>query len=311
MKDNFNREIDYLRISLTERCNFKCIYCMPDGCELAPDILSELEYKNIIRSFRELGIKKVRFSGGEPLLSPYLENLISYSKELGIEDIALTSNGLGLSKRLENLKELGLKRVNISLDTLREERFNSITKSKAFHDVMKSIEMAERLEMELKINCVLIKGINEDEIVDLLEFTKNRNLEIRFIELMPIGQGKLYKGVTPKEVLETLPNLRFISRRTGNTEGYYQRDGYKGKISFINPLSCSFCDYCSRVRLTSRGTIKLCLHSKEEIDLKPFLGEIEGLKKYIEKIIIEKPEKHHMVEEGKSNSEKFMYQIGG
>lgn len=278
---------------------------------MTPDILKEEDYKTIIQAFKEMGIKKIRFSGGEPLLSPYLENLIEYSKCLGMEDIAITSNGFGLSKRIRTLKEKGLTRINISLDSLDEKKFNSITKSLGFKEVMETIYQAPKLEVSLKINCVLIKGINDNEILDFLEFTRDNDVEIRFIELMPIGQGKAYTGITPMEILKTLPPMSFYPKRTGNTEGYYQRDGYLGKISFINPISCTFCDHCSRVRLTSRGTIKLCLHSRDEIDIKEFLQDGEELKRYIREIIAIKPEKHTLVEEGKSDSEKFMYQIGG
>lgn len=313
MKDRFNREIDYLRVSLTEKCNFRCIYCMPEGTEISrcTDFLKEEEYKQIIEIARELGIKKIRFSGGEPLLSPYLENLIKFSKNLGIEDIAVTTNGYGLAERIELLKASGLKRVNISLDSLRETRFNLITKNKKFSDVITSILEAHRLKLSVKINCVLIKGINDDEIVDFLKFTELYDVDIRFIELMPIGQGIRYEGVNPKKILESIPEVSYYPEKNGTTDGYYKKEGAKGRISLINPMSSCFCASCSRLRLTSRGTIKLCLHAKEELNLKKYLHDKNKLKDYIKKMVFLKPEKHNMNTKEQSKADKFMYQIGG
>ncbi|MEG0584648.1 MAG: GTP 3',8-cyclase MoaA [Cetobacterium sp.] len=313
MKDGFDREIDYLRVSLTERCNFSCVYCMPNGQDKKQcrDLLTESNYKQIIQIFRELGIDKIRFTGGEPLLSPHLENLIEFSKNLGIQDIAITSNGQGLSKNLIRLKEKGLKRVNISLDSLQEKRFKEITKNGEFSEIMASIVEAQKLGLKTKINCVLIKGINDDEIVDFLNLTEKCDIDIRFIELMPIGEGVKYEGVNPDIVLRSIPDVEYFSQQGSNTEGYYQKKGSSGRISLINPISCSFCDHCSRVRLTSRGTIKLCLHAKEEIDLTKYMTDSKILKEYIINSVLKKPEKHNMKESGTSSSEKYMYQIGG
>ena len=319
MKDIYGRDINYLRISVTDRCNLRCVYCMPEqGIESKKhdDILRFEDTLKIVKIASKLGIKKIRYTGGEPLVMKDIDKLIYETSKLpGIEDIAITTNGILLSEMAEDLKKAGLKRVNISLDTLDKDKFKKITRVGDLNKVLESIDKCLTLDMKpVKINTVMMKGFNDTEFDNLINLSRERPIEIRFIELMPIGEGvKMYKEskISCLEMLEVHPELIPIKAEKGSTAQLYKIEGAKGKVGFISPVSCKFCSDCNKIRLTSTGTIKPCLHSKDEINLKQYLNDEVMLTNALKSAIFNKPLEHHLVEESDSRSTKMMYQIGG
>lgn len=318
MKDSFGRKINYLRISLTDRCNLRCKYCMPEKginkfCH--NDMLTLEEIYEIAKSFVELGIDKIRFTGGEPLVRSGIVDLISkISKLEGIKDLAMTTNGILLKDMAKDLKKAGLNRVNISLDTLDEGKYKEITRGGDLKKVLDSIEEAKTVGLTpIKINTVLIGGFNDDEIESLVRLTEREEIDLRFIELMPIGQASNWaeeKFISNNLILEKVKELEPVPREDISSPAvYYKLPNGKGKVGIINPISCKFCENCNRVRLTSKGELKLCLHSNREIDLKKALRNGDNIKELILKSIGEKEESHHL-EEGKY-IKKNMNQIGG
>lgn len=319
MIDKQGRNINYLRVSVTDRCNLRCVYCMPEeGIESLQhdDILRFEDILKIVKVTASLGINKIRYTGGEPLVMKDIDKLIyETSKISGIDDIAITTNGILLADMAADLKKSGLKRVNISLDTLDKDKFKNITRVGNLDNVMKSIEKCLTLGLKpVKINTVLMKGINDTEFIDFLNLTKEMPVEIRFIELMPIGESiKLYEEskVNFSRILKQHPELIPIETPTNSTAQLYKLQGAKGKIGFISPISCKFCGDCNRIRLTSIGTIKPCLHSQEEINIRKYLNNEELLTSKLKSAIFNKPHEHHLQEESASRSGKMMYQIGG
>lgn len=318
MKDSFGREINYLRISVTDRCNLRCKYCMPEkGVSKFShdDILTLEEIYEITKVFVELGINKIRFTGGEPLVRKGIVDLISkVSKLEGVKDIAMTTNGLLLKKYAKDLKTAGLKRVNISLDTLVSEKYKEITRGGKLSDVLEGIEEAKRVGLgPIKINTVLIGGFNDDEIESLVRITEKEDIDLRFIELMPIGEASRWAKenfVSNNLILDKAKDLVSVPREDiSSPAAYYKLPNGKGKVGIINPISCKFCENCNRVRLTSKGNLKLCLHSNMEIDIGTALRNKEDIKELIIKSIDKKEESHHL-EEGKYIT-RNMNQIGG
>ncbi len=318
MKDSYGREINYLRISLTDRCNLRCIYCMPEkGIEKVSheDILTLEEVYEITEAFVELGINKIRFTGGEPLTRKGIVSLIQkVSKLSGVKDLAMTTNGLLLEKFSASLKEAGLNRVNISLDTLKEEKYAYITRGGKLEEILKGIEEARKVGLTpIKINTVLIGGFNDDEIIDFVELTEKEEIDVRFIELMPVGEAAPWakeKFVSNSIVLDKVKELAPVKREDNSSPAvYYKLPSGKGRVGLINPITCKFCENCNRIRLTSQGKLKLCLHSNKEIDIKEALRNEEDIKKLITKSILEKEESHKL-EEGKYIN-RNMNQIGG
>jgi len=317
MKDKFKREVDYLRVSVTDRCNLRCIYCMPEEGILKKshdEILRNEEIIKIIRASAKLGIKKVRFTGGEPLVRKDIENIIyETSKIKDIKEIAITTNGTKLYEMADILKKAGLNRVNISLDSLKKDKYKMITRLGNIDDVLKAIEKSLSIGLDpVKINMVVIKGINDDEISDFVKLADDNPLHIRFIEIMPIGEGAKFKNdyISSEELIESIPGLIPIETEPSSTAKVFRREKAKGTIGFIAPLSCKFCSSCNRIRLTSEGTIKPCLHSHYEVNIKGCLENEEELTKKIKHSILSKPLSHNLGKEI-SQSQKMMYQIGG
>ena len=313
MKDRFGRDITYLRISVTDLCNLRCKYCMPERgvkslCH--SDILSIEEIVEIVRIASKNGIKKIRLTGGEPLVRRGFINLCKQISEINeIEDIAITTNGVYLKSMADELFENKVRRINFSLDTLIKEKYNDITRRNDFDKTMESLFYAIKKGFKVKINVVLIGGFNDDEIQDFVNLANDYDLEVRFIELMQIGETANWsknKFVSNKIVLEKVPKLEFD--RVSGVAKIYKIKGQKGRIGLISPISCSFCEDCNRIRLTSDGKLKPCLHSKDEINLKGLSGE--ELEEVFKRGIYEKPEKHHL-EDGKSESARDMNKIGG
>ncbi len=318
MRDKTGRNIDYLRVSLTDRCNLRCIYCMPEnGIPKVKheDVLRFEELKKIIGTCASLGIKKVRFTGGEPLILKGIENLIAYTKSFEkINDISITTNGLLLEDMAFDLKKAGLNRVNISLDTLKKDRYKAITRGGDLDKVFNAVDKCFSLGLTpIKINVVLMKGINDDEVEDFINLTRKSPMNVRFIELMPIGEGlKYYEkcSMSVEEIILKYPELYPVEEKS-NVASVYKAKGAIGTVGFISPMSCKFCSSCNRLRLTSTGTLKPCLHSDEEINLKPFVNDDRALLHLIKNTIYNKPEEHHMDVDKKSSTHRMMFQIGG
>ncbi|EGL35345.1 molybdenum cofactor biosynthesis protein A [Parvimonas sp. oral taxon 110 str. F0139] len=313
MKDRFGRNITYLRISVTDLCNLRCKYCMPEsGVESLchSDILSIEEIVEIVKVASKNGIKKIRLTGGEPLVRRGFINLCKQISKIDeIEDIAITTNGVYLKDMADELFENKVRRINFSLDTLIKEKYNDITRRNDFDKTMESLFYAIKKGFKVKINVVLIGGFNDDEIQDFVNLANEYELEVRFIELMQIGETANWskdKFVSNKIVLEKVPELEFDG--VSGVAKIYKIKGQKGRIGLISPISCSFCEDCNRIRLTSDGKLKPCLHSKDEINLKGLSGE--ELEEVFKRGIFEKPEKHHL-EDGKSESARDMNKIGG
>lgn len=313
MKDRFGRNITYLRISVTDLCNLRCKYCMPESgvkslCH--SDILSIEEIVEIVKVASKNGIKKIRLTGGEPLVRRGFINLCKQISEINeIEDIAITTNGVYLKSMADELFENKVRRINFSLDTLVKEKYNDITRRNDFDKTMESLFYAIKKGFKVKINVVLIGGFNDDEIEDFVNLANEYELEVRFIELMQIGETANWskdKFISNKIVLEKVPELEFDG--VSGVAKIYEIKGQKGRIGLISPISCSFCEDCNRIRLTSDGKLKPCLHSKDEINLKGLSGE--ELEEVFKRGIFEKPEKHHL-EDGKSESARDMNKIGG
>ena len=321
MKDSWGREIDYLRISLTESCNLRCIYCIPEN--FMPKfynenmILTKENIFDIIEASVELNIKKIRLTGGEPLLRKDIVDIVKGIKDRGIEKIYITTNGILLSEKIESLRDAGLSGVNISLDTLDREKFSFITRGGDIERVLQGIKKSLNLNLEVKINSVIMKGINENAIDDLVKLTIDNKLDVRFIELMPIGQGKNFTGINNSEIYNRLEKNFGFDRDYKEIKGvstYYKLQNSKGKIGFISPINSCFCETCNKIRLTSDGIIKRCLNTKGNINIKKYLDRNIGKNEIIEILkqeIFNKPEKHLF---GKVNEEeelKNMNAIGG
>ena len=323
ISDSFQRPISYLRISVTDRCNLRCIYCMPpEGIALIPhsDVLRYEEILSVVRVAAEMGINRVRLSGGEPLVRAGLVDFVGMlSKVKEIEDLSLTTNGVLLKDQAAALKDAGLKRVNVSLDSLRRQRFKEITGHDRLPDVLEGIREAEMVGLApIKVNVVVMRGLNDDELLDFARLTVD-GWNVRFIELMPI----LEKGVrqpqfvSAKEMWETLSSLGALqpcSPLAGNgPASYYQLPGAKGTIGFITPVSDHFCFKCNRLRLTADGKLLPCLLESGEIDLRSALrtgASPDDIRQLILKAVAAKPEGHR-VSQGVVNQRRPMTQVGG
>ncbi|TDO78311.1 cyclic pyranopterin phosphate synthase [Halanaerobium saccharolyticum] len=316
LNDRLGREIDYLRISITDRCNLRCRYCMPaEGVENKnhQDILSYEDILKIVKTGIELGIKKVRITGGEPLVRLGVEDFVSKLNKLGLEDISMTSNAVLLAEKAKKLKEAGLQRINISLDTLDPQKFKEISRRDNLAKVLKGIRAALRVGLEpVKLNVVVMKGINDDEIFDFVELSRREKLSIRFIEYMPLGgEAEAEKFISSSEIkhliqasFELLPAVS-----TGNGPAtYFKLQGAEGTIGFISAMSEHFCSSCNRLRLTADGKFKPCLAGNQEIKISGMnKKEIEAAYK---KALDLKPVCHNLNFENQKYS-RNMSQIGG
>lgn len=327
--DAFCRPIEYLRISVTDRCNLRCVYCMPpEGVPQCNhgDILRYEEIALIVRAAAELGIHKVRLTGGEPLARQGLASLVQELAAIpGIDDLSMTTNGTLLAPHAQELRDAGLKRVNVSLDTLRPERFTAITRQGRLSDVLDGIAAAHAAGLEpVKLNTVVIRGVNDDEIVDLARQTVIAGWHVRFIEWMPVGGENAASGSAwDAEVITAVEMRAAIESALGplvpaQNDGagparYFRLAGAAGTVGFITPISEHFCNRCNRLRLTADGQIRPCLLSDIESDLRTPLRQgasVAEIKALIEQIIASKPERHHL-ERHESARKRAMSQIGG
>jgi len=320
--DSFGRSINYLRISVTDRCNLRCIYCMPpEGVPQMShnEILSYEEIRTVVQAAAELGINKIRLTGGEPLVRADLPKLIRMLSQIeGIEELSLTTNGMVLKKYALELKQAGLSRVNVSLDTFKADKFRYITRLGKLKDVLEGIEAAKEAGFQpVKINTVVMRGINDDEILDFARMTYKDGWHVRFIELMPFrGVAEFVPSVELRQHISLLGKLESCASITGNGPAmYYRLSGAKGTIGFISPLTeLSFCSRCNRMRLTPDGKLRPCLLEEDEIDLRMPLrnnASMEELKRLILKAVAFKPEHHHLEGGNVRLVKRKMSQIGG
>jgi cyclic pyranopterin phosphate synthase len=325
-QDDFGRAINYLRVSVTDRCNLRCIYCMPpEGVEkhTHADMLRYEELALVIRAAAEIGITKVRLTGGEPLARLGLPEFVKMIAAIpGIDDLSMTTNGTLLAGQARELAEAGLHRVNISLDTLDPERFTKITRRGRLDDVWAGIAAARAAGLTpIKFNMVVIRGLNDDQVVDFANKTLTDDWHVRFIELMPIGANVSWAGDGAVPIAEVrgriereLGPLQPIHGPKGNGPArYHQLAGAKGTIGFIGALSDHFCPTCNRLRLTADGRLRPCLLDEREIDLRAVLragADLETVKGLLTRAIQSKPRRHHL-HEALAPQGRTMAQIGG
>ena len=315
MKDNYGRDINYLRLSITDLCNYRCIYCMDSEgvkkCEHS-DILSIEELINISNTAVECGIKKIRLTGGEPLVRKGVLKLCEGIKAIdGLEELVLTTNGSKLSEMARDLKSAGVDRINISLDTLNEDRFRKITRLGCLEDVLKGIEEAVNVGFkDIKINVVLMAGINDDEVEGFIGLTKDAPINVRFIELMPIGPCKEWydeRFISTDIVTEKVSNL--VPIKKDGVASVYKLNDSVGTVGLISPITNIFCNECNRLRVTADGRLLPCLHSDLEYKIRGL--QDKELKEAFITAIRNKPCSHNIVEKHTSDNSDYMHKIGG
>lgn len=323
MRDSYGRHIDYLRISLTDRCNFRCLYCMPEeGVESLThyDILTFEELLRIARISADLGVSKVRLTGGEPLVRKGVPNFIKSLKAIeGIEKISMTTNGFLLKQMAEELRDAGLDRINISLDTVDREKFHHLTRRDGLVQVLEGIDHSIKLGFDpIKINAVIMKDQNDREILSLVRYAEEKNLILRFIEHMPFNKEDAKSFISASEIQELLSRelgrMVKVENPLKNGPEQLYRFGEKGPtIGFITPVTNHFCNGCNRLRITADGKLKPCLLSSQEIDIRGALrqgAEDEQLMAIFKQAIDKKPEKHRLDNFG-VESMRGMSKIGG
>lgn len=306
MKDQYGRSIGYMRVSVTDRCNLRCIYCMPaEGvpCVQHGDILTFDEITRLCRIGTEIGISRIKLTGGEPLVRRGLPELLRMIKELpGIEQVTLTTNGILLKEKINELVSNGLDAVNISIDTLEAGEYRRITRGGRLEEALEGIDAALRFpDLRVKLNCVPMQGMPEEGYVRLAELARDRDMDVRFIEMMPIGMGREYGYVSGEQIYRILEDVfgraEECAGSFGNGPAVYVRfPGFRGKTGFIDAVSHQFCDRCNRVRLTSEGCLKPCLQYGDGTDLRLLLrsGADDGkIRKAMYRAVYEKPACHH------------------
>lgn len=323
LRDQFGRSIEYLRISVTDRCNFRCLYCMPlEGLSWLPknDILSYEEITSVVQQLAPLGLRRLRITGGEPTIRPDIERLIGMLKAVPeVEDIALSTNGVRLPELARPMKEAGLDRVNMSVDSLRPDRIVAIARRSLGFDPLGAAEAAQAAGLgPIKLNMVVMRGVNDDEIVDFARLTLNHPWHVRFIELMPVGGLRELTAehiVPSEEVLERASVLGALEPGGGPPRGngpaaYYHFSGAPGSIGVITPMTHTYCGSCNRVRLTADGRLRTCLFGDHEIDLRTPLRGGETLEPYFRRALAEKPKEHALLQL-RIGGLKALSQVGG
>lgn len=327
MKDNYGRNIDYLRISITDRCNLRCLYCMPEeGVSDVghSEILRFDEIWRLCRIFASEGIRKVKITGGEPLVRLGVEDLIRGIREIpGIENITLTTNGVLLKSMYDSLVDAGLDSVTISLDTLDEKIFESITRRNRFKEVMEGIRYADEAgRIPMKINTVPIPGVNDEDLASLAEFARDHQIHVRFIEMMPVGLGSTYTALQEDDIRRRLEKkfgpFTPVKEKLGNGPcHYYAVPGFRGRIGFISAVSHKFCKDCNRVRLTADGYLKTCLQYDTGADFRSLLrggADDRAIAEAYTEALRAKPRCHQFDKAGnliEERDRRVMSQIGG
>jgi cyclic pyranopterin phosphate synthase len=323
LKDQFGRSIEYLRISVTDRCNFRCLYCMPaEGLPWLPkaEILSYEEIADVVGQLAPLGLRRVRVTGGEPTIRPNLEQLIRLLRAVPeIEDIALSTNGARLPELARGLRDAGLDRINMSADSLRPERIAKIARRNLGFDPATSALAAERAGIgPIKINVVVMRSINDDEIEDFARLTLDHPWHVRFIELMPVGEmsGLTWEHIVPSdEVLSRIASLGALAKDDGPPRGngpatYYRLAGALGTVGVITPMTHTYCASCNRVRLTADGRLRTCLFGDHEVLLRDALRRSEPLEPLFRQALADKPKEHALLQM-KVGGLRALSQVGG
>lgn len=324
--DGYGRTVRYLRISVTDRCDFRCVYCMAEEMTFLPraQLLTLEEIAALSQAFVELGVEKIRLTGGEPLVRQGVLTLVQKLGALeGLRELAMTTNGSGLVKHANALRQGGLHRLNISLDSLKPERFKALTRTGDLDQVIAGIRAARRAGFQsIKLNAVLLKGRNDDEIIDLVNFARDEQVDISFIEEMPLGaisehnRGETF--LSTDAVRETIENHYQLLPTTETTLGpsrYYRMVDSQSRIGFISPHSHNFCSACNRVRVTAEGRLLLCLGNEHSVDLRAVMrrypDDTQRLKSSIVAAMKKKPERHHFTTDGEVQIVRFMNATGG
>lgn len=326
--DPFSRAITYLRISLTDRCNLRCVYCMPkDGLQWQPraDQLSVDEIVQVVETAARGGVKRVRLTGGEPLVHPHIVEIVRHIASISsIEEVSLTTNAMLLERLVQPLADVGLTRVNISLDTLDRDRFKRITRGGEIDRIWRGIAAAEQVHLApIKLNTVIVRGLNADELPALARLTIENDWHVRFIELMPIGNAQDWgdgfpvpedRYVSVQEMHEQLSSLNLQADTAPRGNGparTFRIPGALGTVGFISPLGEHFCQNCNRLRLTSDGKLRSCLVLPNEVSLRDAVRAGESLDQYFFQAIQNKPQHHNMLAAMPADSQRGMSQIGG
>lgn len=323
--DPFGRTVDYLRLSVTDRCNLRCVYCMAEDMTFLPraQLLTLEELRDTAAAFVDLGVRKIRLTGGEPLIRRDILKLVELVASLsGLDELTMTSNGVLLPQMAQPLKDAGLARLNISIDSLRAERFKSLTRIGGLAEVLAGIRAAADAGfVKVKLNAVILAGFNDDEVLDLARFAVDRGLDISFIEEMPLGEISSHSRnstqVSSAQIRQQLASeftLLDSAESTGGPSRYLQVAHSPSKIGFISPMSNNFCNTCNRVRLTAQGRLLLCLGNENSVDLRAVLrrypGDIKRLKQHIIHAIGKKPQRHYF-DSDRTDIVRFMNMTGG
>lgn len=324
--DPFQRTIDYLRISVTDRCDFRCVYCMTEKMTFLPrsQLLTLEELTTVARAFIALGVKKIRITGGEPLVRRDVIKLFqNLGQESDLQELTLTTNGSKLEEFAPMLRDAGVARINISLDSLTADRFRALTRVGNLETVLNGIQAAKKAGFKrIKLNSVILKNRNADEVLDLVAFAINNELDISFIEEMPLGSivehDRAVEFCSSQELRDIVGQqyaLNPIADKTGGPSRYWQIPGHESRIGFISPHSENFCSTCNRVRLTAEGRLLLCLGNEHSVDLKKIMrshpGDVDYLKDAIVDAIKIKPEKHHFELDDEPQIVRLMNMTGG
>jgi GTP 3',8-cyclase len=320
--DQFGRSIEYLRISVTDRCNFRCLYCMPsEGLAWLPksDILSYEEIADVVRQLAPLGLRRLRITGGEPTIRPQIHELIRMLRAVpGIEDIAISTNGARLPEMAETLRECGLDRVNMSVDSLRADRIAHIARRNLSFDPVRAALAAQSAGLDpIKLNMVVMRGINDDEVVDLARLTLEHPWHIRFIELMPVGDMRelTWEHIVPSDEIlsrlgEIAPLAATLGPRGNGPAAYYAWPGAAGTIGVITPMTHTYCASCNKVRLTADGRLRTCLFGDHEVDLRSPLRSGLSLAPFFLEALANKPKEHELLQM-RVGGLRALSQVGG
>lgn len=326
LQDSFGRRINYLRLSVTDRCDFRCVYCMNEDVKFLPraQVLTLEELYSCAKTFTELGVNKIRLTGGEPLVRPGIVDLCSEIGQLpGLRELTLTTNGSQLERYAEGLRQAGVKRINISLDSLDQQRFTGLTRRDKLSQVISGIDAAVAAGFErIKLNAVVMKGRNDDEVLDLVEFARCRGIDITFIEEMPLGdihEHSRQQSFCSSDEVQTIIAERFellaSTESSGGPARYFRMADSKSLVGFISPYSHNFCDSCNRVRVTVEGQLLLCLGNEKSLDLRRLLrghpGDLTAVKQAICDALQHKPEAHQFSHGDETQVVRFMNMTGG
>ncbi|TNE76292.1 MAG: GTP 3',8-cyclase MoaA [Gammaproteobacteria bacterium] len=326
LTDRFDRVINYLRLSVTDRCDFRCVYCMAEEMTFLPrqQLLTLEELAFLCQAFVDLGVSRIRLTGGEPLVRRNVISLIRSLGQLdGLDELLLTTNGSQLTDVADELAAAGVRRINVSLDSVNPARFSEITRTGELHRVLRGILAAQRAGIErIKINSVIMRGRNDDEILPLLEFALERQLDISFIEEMPLGDTgrdqRREELMSSEEIRQRIGEYYPLVPSDITSPGpsrYYQIDGSSSRIGFISPNSHNFCETCNRVRVTCEGRLLLCLGNEHSVDLREVIrnhpGDLDALKQAIVDAMAIKPERHHFYDPEQPQVVRFMNTTGG